>query len=427
MVFPILRLVSMVVSSAPGPSAPAMALARAPALLTTERRVRSNEPRNPGELRYGEPRPTMASQNLVPLLAAPVLALLAACAPPPPPPPAALRPPPQPAEIEILDPPLQGFYGKRLREGGIPILAHGSVSDEALQVARDHLRRMLEHAPALRRNLEARGHELHVIGLRQFTSDLPEYRSERGKRLDTGELFDWHMIGGHIVDNLSSCTEATLLPIVGHRLFGDDTCSHELGHAVDTLALGTAAHARVHAAYVRSMESGHWQGKYAAKNEREWFAELTKYYFRPEGDGLGHYFPHPVEGRTYLRREDPEGFQLVDDLYSGRLDPGALRTLPLGPGRDEPTLRSPPSRSPTQLTVRNRTAADIRLVWIDFDGKRDTRVPFEQVPLAPPGRSVTKITFAGHVWAVTDAAGRALCTVTAAEEDGTADVTGPCP
>ncbi len=52
-----------------------------------------------------------------------------------------------PSEVERVAPPLRDFYGKRLREGGIPILAHASVSDEALFAARDHLRRALGRAP----------------------------------------------------------------------------------------------------------------------------------------------------------------------------------------------------------------------------------------------------------------------------------------
>jgi hypothetical protein len=360
------------------------------------------------------------------MLAALALALLVGCAPP------AAAPPPvaTASEVETVSPPLQGFYGKRLREGGIPILGHASVSDEGLLAARDCLHRILEHAPKIRRNLEARGHELHVIGLRQFTSDLPEHRDQRGKRIDTGQLFDWHMIGGHIVGNLSSCAEATLLPIVGHRLFGDEPCLHELGHAVELLGLDNASRGRVNAAYRRSMESGHWKNKYAAKNEREWFAELTRYYFRPEGDTLAFYDPQASQGRAWLRGEDPEGFQLVDDLYAGRTDPGVPRTraLPLGPASAEAALRSrKESDMPSQLSVHNGTAGEIRLVWIDFEGRRDPRLPPERMPSAPPGGTITESSWAGHTFVVTDAAGRGLCTLSAADDDGTVDVIGPCP
>jgi len=334
------------------------------------------------------------------------------------------------SEVETLRPPLLGFYGKRLREGGIPILGHASVSDEALFAARDRLRRILEHAPKIRHNLEARGHELHIVGLRQFTSDLPEHRDQRGARRDTGELFDWHMIGGHIVGNLSSCTEATLLPIVGHRLFGTGPCIHELGHAVELLALSNVVRGRIIAAYRHSMESGHWKNAHAAKNEHEWFAELTRYYFRRDDDALAFYDPSLSRGHEWLRQADPEGFSLVDDLYMGLTDPGVPRTqaLHLGPASAEASLRSRKgSEIPSELRVRNVTTAEIRLVWVDYEGRRDPRLPFERMPAAAPGGTIVESSWAGHTFVITDASGRGLCTVTAAEDDGVAEVTGACP
>jgi hypothetical protein len=357
-------------------------------------------------------------------------AILAGCATAPPPPPPA-RPPaptPRPGEIEILSPPIEGFYGKRLADGAISILGHASVSDEAMRAARDRLDRMLAHAPRLRRNLEAAHHELHLVAMRQFTSDLPEHRGERGKHLETDELFDWHMIGGHLTGRFSSCTEATLLPIVGHRLFGEEVCVHELAHAIDRLALASRVRQRIHDAYRRSLDSGHWLGQYAARNEAEWFAEMTRYYFRPDGGELDFYNPDLARGRAWLHGEDAEAFQLVDDLYGDRVDPGTPRTLAvvLRPGAEEAASRSPRSSLPVLLTVRNRAAAPIHLVWIDFDGHRDTRRGLAEGQSAPPGGEILQATFAGHVFVVTDGDGKALCTVTAPDEDGAADVSGAC-
>ena len=151
---------------------------------------------------------------------------------------------------------MRDFYGKRLRDGSIPILAHASVADEALFAARDRLQRALAHAPKLRRNLESQGFELHIQGLRQFASDLPEYRSHRGERLDNGQLYDWHMIGGHLTGSLLACAEGTLLPIVGYRLFGDETCFHELGHMIEWRGLGAAGpRPPRRAAYRRSIDA----------------------------------------------------------------------------------------------------------------------------------------------------------------------------
>jgi hypothetical protein len=77
--------------------------------------------------------------------------------------------------------------------------------------------------------------------------------------------------------------------------------------------------------------------------------------------------------------------------------------------------------------VQNRTGAEIRLVWIDFEGNRDTRKPFERMPVANPGESLSQSTWARHVFVIADATGRALCTLTVEEDHAVAEVTGPCP
>jgi hypothetical protein len=331
--------------------------------------------------------------------------------------------------IEMVSPPLAGFFAKRTFEGKIPILGHASVSDEALLAARDRLHRMLAAAPKLRANLEAAHHELHVVGLRQFTSDLPEHRQGRGRRIDTGELFDWHMIGGHIEGRMSSYTEGTLLPIVGHRLFGDETCYHELAHAIEWLALDNRVRGRILDAYHRSLAAGHWKDQYAAKNQHEWFAEMTKLYFRPGGDALAFYDLRLSHGRDWLRGEDPEAFRLVDEIYGGRLDPGTPRTvaLPLRPGRDELSLKSIESRIPVRFIIHNDMKTRIHVVWLDFQGRRDPRRPFAELPAADPGQEVEQFTWATHPWVVTDEDGRALCTFVLGADDGQARVAGPCP
>ncbi len=264
--------------------------------------------------------------------------------------------------------------------------------------------------------------------MRQFPSDLPECRAHRGERLANGQLYDWHMIGGHITGPFLACTEGTLLPIVGYRLFGDETCFHELGHIIEWRALDGAGRARVAAAFRRSIDSGHWKNQYAATNLAEWFAEVTKFYFRPDGDALAFYDPSLSHGHEWLRREDPAAFQLADDLYEGRTDPGAPKTvrLPLGPGRDEAALKSKESVAPATFSVHNATNAEIRLVWIDFEGHRDSREPFARAPAAAPGGTIEEFSWATHTFVVTDAAGRALCTLTAPEDTGVAEMKGAC-
>jgi hypothetical protein len=330
--------------------------------------------------------------------------------------------------LHRLSPPRDAFYSKELDDGAIRILAHASVSDEAMLVAQAKLERLLARAPRIRRNLEAAEHELHVIGLRQFASDLPEHRGQRGSTLDNGQIFDWHMIGGHIVGRFSSCTEATLLDVVGHRLYGDDTCTHELAHAVELVAMDADARARVRAAYEASMSAGLWKGEYAAKNEHEWFAEITRMYFRDESMPPKFYDARPSKGRTWLCGYDAAACKLAEAVYSDAFDPGTrvIEKATLRPGRDESALKSGSSRASAQLWVENHGAEKIRVVWIDFAGKRDSRAPFEKMPAADPAGVITMSSFATHAFAITNDAGAALCTFVVGERDTRVDYRGSC-
>ena len=57
------------------------------------------------------------------------------------------------------------------------------VSDEALYAAFDRLSMMLNHQPVVVSNLVAAKVELHIIGKDQVTTDLPEWREDKGKPL----------------------------------------------------------------------------------------------------------------------------------------------------------------------------------------------------------------------------------------------------
>ena len=135
-----------------------------------------------------------------------------------------------------LDPPLRGFFSKEVRACGVPIRAHECVSDAALAVAADRLSRMLRHMPStVLERLERRGAALHVIGVRQGVSSLPEhahmkgvdggYTGEKGITLDQRA----RGMGGV----LSSCGEENLLECdTDPRYAGRDILVHEFAHCL---------------------------------------------------------------------------------------------------------------------------------------------------------------------------------------------------
>jgi hypothetical protein len=83
--------------------------------------------------------------------------------------------------IVVLDPPEKDFFSKLVDFHGIPIKAHAVVADEAMYAAYSRLSRQLEHLPMVISNLAAAGAELHIIGRDQVTTDLPEWRQDKGK------------------------------------------------------------------------------------------------------------------------------------------------------------------------------------------------------------------------------------------------------
>jgi hypothetical protein len=233
------------------------------------------------------------------------------------------------------------------------------------------------------------------------------------------------MIGGHIVGRYGSCTEATLLPVVGHRLFGDDTCLHELGHAIHFLAMGPAMRERVLERYRSAVAAGLWKDTYAATDEREFFAEMTKYYFRKQGNRVAFYDRTPSRARAWLCANDPETCALVGDLYSGATSPGEKRFEPLAlrSASIEPTLASGEGSTHSHVLVRNDTARTVRAVWVDFHGERR---PLGEEIVAPPGGYIDLYTFATHAWVLADENGAALCAFVAPNADAEAVLAMPC-
>jgi hypothetical protein len=63
-------------------------------------------------------------------------------------------------------------------------------------------------------------------------------------------------------------------------------------------------------------------------------------------------------------------------------------------------LRSPASDVPAWMTIRNLTSVNLEICWIDFSGG------YVSYGVIPPGGSQEQSTYAGHVWALRNAATR---------------------
>lgn len=220
--------------------------------------------------------------------------------------------------IVRFDPPEKDFFAKELICHGIPIKAPAVVADEVLQVACGRISRELKNLPMAASNLAAAGVEVHIIGRHQVTSDLPEFRNLKGKRLPeyNGETIDQRTRG--MGGRLTSCGEENLLKLPDDHYFGRDILVHEFAHAIRQYGVPLIVVQRFNDQYRRSLAKGLWKGAYSASNGDEFFAELTMWYFGTHGD-LHMTGPKPENGPEGLKQYDPEAYKLFDDFYSGRI------------------------------------------------------------------------------------------------------------
>jgi len=307
-----------------------------------------------------------------------------------------------PGEIERLDPPRQGFYGKRLVARGIPILAHESVSDAALEEAARRIDGQLSRAPEIAANLARLGCELHLIGKDQQTTDLPEYREMKGKPFEGEATMDER--GRGYGGLYASCAEENLLMYPSDR-FTDhrDICRHEFAHTIMEFGLSPDLRERIEAQYRASTEAGKWQTTYAATNAGEFFAELTMWYFGTRGD-YGKLDLPPEPGAFWLRAYDPEAYALLDDLFSGRLKPQPVEVVDLKrlPPEAESTTRSQLDQPATTVIFLNQTDRPIERFWLDFEGQR------KSYGIIPPHGVASQSTYVTHAWLLTDSDGKVL-------------------
>lgn len=323
--------------------------------------------------------------------------------------------------IRKISPPAQDFFSKATDYQGIEIKASSVVDDRALLVAKQKLSTMLANAPEVVRNLRESGCELHIIGARQSTSDLPENRHWKGKLYEGSLTVDQRTRG--VGGRLASCAEENLLELEGDRYFDRDICIHEFAHTIMQYGLDNDLRARINSQYERSKSAGLWRGCYAMQNSNEFWAELSMWYFGSRGD-YGKISPPPVVGRQWFVNYDSAAFDLLDSIYSGRLRPqlSTLEILTASPPGMEGQIRSENSSQPTTIFFVNLTGEQRRLFWLDFEGKRKF---YSNIP---PFGEVEQSTFRTHPWLVTDDGGTGLAIFLGASRNGRALVTygNPC-
>ena len=295
-------------------------------------------------------------------------------------------------QITRVDPPQRGFYAKELDVRGTYVRAHADVADEAVLEAGRRIERLIGLAGVVADNLASAGAEMHVIGRAQKVTDLPMYRHMAGKKRDDGLTRDERARGDGGLH--ACCSEDSLLglPTRRHR-DNRDICSHELAHTVLSYGLDTSLRSRVEERYEDAKRL--WRSAYAAKNAKEFFAELTMWYVGSRGDYSS--LPAPSPGPEWRAHHDWASYELLDAIYTGRLEPHRIVWEQLQPTA---ATKLKHSREPVTLLFVNDSSGPLEKVWLSFKGER--RAYGQIQPGAVSGRS----TFATHPWALVDERGR---------------------
>ncbi len=307
--------------------------------------------------------------------------------------PSSLPPQPKTDTIIHLDPPLSGFYAKYLNSGGILIRSANVVDDKALFIASAKVRLMLGKMPGATKNLFKNGSELHIIGKDQQTSDLPEFRSQKGvKYMDDGVLTDIDQRTRGMGGVCASCGEENLLRLPTDRYRGgSDICIHEFAHTIMDYGFDTVIRKKIEAQYHNALNKGLWKDGYAASNPQEYWAELSMWYFGFHGEFLkGTNLPAP--GAQSLREYDAGGYKLLDSLYTGIIQPVVeeqKQSVLVSKG-----AKSGLSTEKADLSVINNTSGKVKLSWVDWDGN-------EKLYMTLNAKSrIIQPTFISHVWLI---------------------------
>lgn len=348
--------------------------------------------------------------------------------------------PPPAGEVTRLG--LDSFYRKYASAGGFPIVASAKVSDFALIEAAWLVEQMLGERPDVLKAIVAAKVRLAIMAPTEYTTMIPEHRHLKPK-----EYWDKRArgLGSSAEAPAVSCGEENLLGYPGDPYATESIFIHEFAHTIHLqglTAVDPGFQAKLESAFGRAKLKGLWKGKYAGTNPAEYWAEGVQSWFDTNREN-DHDHNH-VNTREELRAYDPDLAALVEEALGDEpwryrkpadrpqaghltgyeaakapvfawpekmladyraIEQGkglqSLPKLPLAP-LQAGDAKSPASKTAVKLRIDNRTKDTVRIYCIDYEGRR------KQYAQTDPGRSFDQETFAGHLWLVTDAAGKPL-------------------
>lgn len=213
------------------------------------------------------------------------------------------------------------YYTKYVDAGGFPVVASSKVRDEALIKAAQIVGGMLVKSPDIAAYMKSKGCKVMIIGEKEETLDLPEYRW-LGKT-EKDRVF-WNKrargFGGAPEDSLSSsCGEENLICLPSDRYVGENILVHEFSHIVHLVGivgLHPEFNDELQKLYDHAKATGLWAKTYALENKEEYFAETVQSFFNcnrwsAEPNGVH----NSINRREKLKQYDPEMYKLLARFF----------------------------------------------------------------------------------------------------------------
>jgi len=231
---------------------------------------------------------------------------------------------------------IPAFYTQYRDADGIPVVASGRTSQDALVAAEAMIEDMLAYRPDLAAWLQRNGYRVAIIAETEALLDLPEnahwtkpapddprltrcekkHYEERIGRLTDRAYWDARARG--IGGPRTVGSEEDVLGLPSSRYYGETILVHEFAHNIlfAIEAVDPALYAEVEAAYAHALANDLWLNEYAATTIHEYWAEGTQFWF--ESNRLTVVDGRRILDRSDLAAYDPALYAVLAQAYGDR-------------------------------------------------------------------------------------------------------------
>jgi hypothetical protein len=228
-----------------------------------------------------------------------------------------------PTSCVITTPPvglnLPTFYTKHCNVRGLPIVANGVVSDDALRAAWVILNAMLEKRPDVVGSINAYRIHFGIIGANQVTLDMPEYTTLQFTNPETNWNTRARGLGATLSRPLVSSGEENLLCLPNDRYPVSSITIHEFAHTFlqfGVQQLDAGFRPRLAAAFNAAIAVGKWANTYSATNADEYWAEGVQDWFDSNEQAIPTNGIHnQINTRAELLAYDPALASLIAEVF----------------------------------------------------------------------------------------------------------------